>query len=272
MSRVFQAGEAEPLATWWRIRRKDGVTLGLTSHDRALHFDGVLHRAAPGVVPSAIRRTMDLSPDSAEVLGAVTHDSISAEDLASGRFDGAAVEIGVVDWETLERTSLYQGEIGTVSQEAQGFGAELVSAKAALDADLVPRASPTCRATFCGPGCNLGAQRFTHEVRVGALDLQANSVTLEGGPAGDLLEGGFLRWLDGPQAGVTFQVMAAEGGAIVLDRLLDPGIAAGTRALVREGCDHTWQTCHDRFGNAANFRGEPFLPGNDLLARYGTGA
>ncbi|MEO0871962.1 MAG: phage BR0599 family protein, partial [Pseudomonadota bacterium] len=25
----------------------------------------------------------------------------------------------------------------------------------------------------------------------------------------------------------------------------------------------------DRFGNAHNFRGEPFLPGNDLLARYG---
>jgi hypothetical protein len=39
-------------------------------------------------------------------------------------------------------------------------------------------------------------------------------------------------------------------------------------AELREGCDHTIETCTSRFGNAANFRGEPFLPGNDLLARY----
>ena len=27
-------------------------------------------------------------------------------------------------------------------------------------------------------------------------------------------------------------------------------------------------TCRDRFANAQNFRGEPHLPGNDLLTRY----
>jgi hypothetical protein len=41
--------------------------------------------------------------------------------------------------------------------------------------------------------------------------------------------------------------------------------------LVREGCDHTIATCRTRFGNAANFQGEPFLPGNDILTRYATG-
>jgi hypothetical protein len=47
------------------------------------------------------------------------------------------------------------------------------------------------------------------------------------------------------------------------------GTPLGTRTELREGCDHTIGTCAERFGNAANFRGEPFLPGNDLLARYG---
>jgi len=28
------------------------------------------------------------------------------------------------------------------------------------------------------------------------------------------------------------------------------------------------ETCSARFGNAVNFRGEPYLPGNDLLTRY----
>ena len=50
MSRVFCREPLEGLATFWRIRRRDGVTLGLTSHDCDLWFDGVRHRAAPGRV------------------------------------------------------------------------------------------------------------------------------------------------------------------------------------------------------------------------------
>jgi AcrR family transcriptional regulator len=37
-----------------------------------------------------------------------------------------------------------------------------------------------------------------------------------------------------------------------------------------EGCDRQLATCRDRFANVANFQGEPHLPGNDLLTRYGS--
>lgn len=270
MSRVFHRRELEGLATFWRVHRRDGVALGLASHDRDVWFDGMLHRAAPGLLPSAVRRTADLAPDSAEVEGALTHDCISAEDLAAGRFDGAAVEIGVVDWETLERAVLYRGEIGGVVEEAGRFSAELRSAKAVLEADLVPVTGPTCRAAFCGPGCTLSAPRFTHEALVAAIDLAANRVAFSGSPPFPQMREGSLRWLDGPHAGIGMEVIAAEADGLVLDRPLDPGLAPGCRALLREGCDHTLQTCHTRFGNTVNFRGEPFVPGNDLLARYPT--
>jgi uncharacterized phage protein (TIGR02218 family) len=79
---------------------------------------------------------------------------------------------------------------------------------------------------------------------------------------------GSLRWLSGPQAGITMQVNGADETGLVLDLALDPALVPGTRALLREGCDHTLQTCSERFGNAVNFQGEPFVPGNDLLARY----
>jgi len=270
MSHVFFSQELEAGATFWRIRRRDGIALGLTSHDRDLWFDGVLHRAAPGMLPSAIRRTADFGPDSAEVQGALTHDSIPATDLSAGRFDGAAVEIGVVDWETLDRAVLYRGEIGGVAEEAGQFSAELRSAKADLEADTVPRASPTCRAQFCGPGCTLSSAKFTHEAVVSSIDFAANRVAFAGGPAAAAMREGSLRLLDGPQAGMAIEVASADASALVLDRELDPGLEPGTRALLREGCDHTVQTCSVRFGNAINFQGEPFLPGNDLIARYPT--
>lgn len=65
------------------------------------------------------------------------------------------------------------------------------------------------------------------------------------------------------------QIASVTPSGFIPDMALDPALSTGTRALLREGCDHTIATCANRFGNAANFDGEPFLPGNDLLARYG---
>jgi uncharacterized phage protein (TIGR02218 family) len=272
MSRVFFREELEPTATFWRVLRRDGVTLGFTGHDRDLWLDGVLHRAAPGMLPSAVRRTADLGADSVDVEGVLSHDAISSADLAASLFDGAQVRLGVVDWETGDRAILYRGEIGAIGEEATGFTAELLSAKARLEIDPVPRTSPTCRARFCGPGCTLSAARFTHELRVAAVDLAANAVSFIAGPPAESFRDGVLRWIDGPQAGRANTVVSAEDGMLVLEQLLDPALAPGTLARLTEGCDHTIATCAGRFANAINFQGEPFLPGNDLLTRYPSGA
>lgn len=268
MSRIFFATTLEPIATFWRIYRRDGVALGFTTHDRDLWFAGLLHRSAPGMLPSAIRRNASLESDSAEVDGALAHDVISADDLASGRYEEARVKIGVVDWETLEHATLYHGEIGGIAEEGGTFSAELRSAKAELEQDPVPRTSPTCRAEFCGPGCTLAASRYTHDATVTAIDRQTNSVAFSGAPSAEHLENGWIRWLDGPQAGLRMEIVGISASGLRLDLPLDPGLQVGTRALLREGCDHTIRSCADRFANAANFQGEPFLPGNDLLARY----
>lgn len=268
MSRIWFDQPLETVATYWRVQRRDGGALGFTTHDRDLWFDGLVHRAAPGMIPSAIRRSADFEPDSAEVQGALSHGSISAQDLANGRYDGASVAIGLVDWETLEHHLLYRGSIGMVAEEAGSFRAELLSRKAELQRDPIPRTSPSCRAAFCGPGCTLSANRFTSDAVLSARDLTANTVTVTTGAGLSSLVGGTLRWIDGPQAGVTMEVVALSGSALVLDTPLDAALAPGLRALVRQGCDRTLQTCATRFVNAVNFQGEPFLPGNDMVTRY----
>jgi uncharacterized phage protein (TIGR02218 family) len=64
-------------------------------------------------------------------------------------------------------------------------------------------------------------------------------------------------------------ITGRSGSFLMLDHPLDQTLTAGLRVELREGCDHTLATCSQRFGNAINFRGEPFLPGNDLVVRYG---
>lgn len=267
MSRTFFAAELETAASWWRIHRRDGVTLGFTTHDRDLWFGGVLHRAAPGMLPSAIRKSASLADDEAEVEGALGHDTIRAQDIDTGRFDGARIESGIVDWETLDNATLYAGSIAAVSQDAAGFSAQLQSAKAALDVDPIPRASPSCRARFCAPGCGLSAEKFTLRSAVGTVDHVANSVSLPLAQP-SLYRRGELRWLDGPQTGLTMKIIGQSGSELELDTALDPATAPGHRVLLRQGCDKTIATCASRFGNAINFQGEPHLPGNDLLAQY----
>lgn len=267
MSRIWFAQPLETVATFWRVIRRDGVTLGFTTHDRDLWLAGVQHRAAPGMVPSAIRRSADLEPDSAEVEGVLSHDALSASDLALGRFGGARVLIGLVDWTSGESETLYRGTIGAISAEADRFNAVLESRKRELQRDPVPRTSPSCRAQFCGPGCTLSPARFSHEAAVVAFDPAANAITLDAALDPAPFEGGTMRWLDGPCAGLGAGLTGRIGAALVLDRPVDAPPPLGTRVLLREGCDRTLATCASRFGNAINFQGEPHLPGNDLITR-----
>ncbi|MBH5321548.1 DUF2163 domain-containing protein [Aurantiacibacter sediminis] len=267
---VFFTTELEGVATYWSIKRRDGMCLGFTSHNRDLVIDSVRYRSAPGMIPSAIRRTAQLERDTVEVEGVLAHDSISAEDMEQGRFDNARISIGLVDWETLEHTSLFHGELGAISQRDGSFEAELRSAKARLEVDVVARTSPTCRAAFCDAACQLSASRFTHIVEVSSIDLENNRVSFSAAPAPANILHGSIKWIDGPHAGMTMQVIDADAAGIVFDRPISSDIGAGTRAFLREGCDHTLATCNARFGNAANFQGEPHLPGNDLLTSYPT--
>ena len=272
MSRVFFARELEGVATFWRIYRTDGHALGFISHDRDLAFGGILHRAAPGILPASLRKTDRLDGDSAEMQGPLGHWSISSRDLELGRFDDARVEVGAVDWETGEALTLYNGALGAISQDGGTFVAELQSAKASLEIDPVPRTSPSCRAQFCGPGCTLSAQRFSRRAKIAEVDVESGAVRTDMFDPAPYISGQ-MRWLAGPATGLTAGIDTVEGDWMTLagDIPLSE-IAVDTPVLLREGCDHTLATCASRFGNAVNFQGEPFLPGNDLLARYASSA
>ena len=60
------------LAFCWRVERRDGVTLGFTSHDRDLVVGGLVHSSAPGMLPSAIERSDGLDADDVQLSAALT--------------------------------------------------------------------------------------------------------------------------------------------------------------------------------------------------------
>ena len=261
-------GELTTIALCWRIERRDGVTIGLTDHDRDLVIDGLIHRAAPGMTPSAIKRSDGLEADTMDVAGALTSAAIAARDLIAGRWDGARVMLFAVDWSGAPgRIELGEGLIGAVETRDDGFTAELRGASALLDRAVAEETSPECRAELGDRRCRVamaGRRRFARVVAADGVALTLGAAE----PSANAYGGGRLRWFDGANAGLEAVIASSEGTSIMLRAEPVFAPAAGDLVEISEGCDKSIATCAGRFANAANFRGEPFLPGIDLLTRY----
>jgi uncharacterized phage protein (TIGR02218 family) len=254
------------LAFCWRLERRDGVVLGFTSHDRDLQLGGLAYRAAPGMVPSAIERRDSLDPDTMELSGALTSSLITDADLLAGRWDGARLRVSAVNWADPDDNPVFlaRGELGSVESDGLSFSAELRGPAALLEAAVVEQTSPECRAALGDRRCRVdmaGRRTIARVVLTNGV-----AVTVDNGP-GDC-GFGMLRWLDGANAGLTSAILVNSGP---LATLRDPPPfvpTPGTMVELIEGCDKRLATCAQRFANAENFRGEPHLPGNDLLVRY----
>lgn len=263
------------LALCWRIERRDGVAVGLTGHDRDLAVDGLTYRAAPGMTPSAIERSDGLEPDTMDVAGALSSAAIGEADLLAGRWDGARVELFAMDWAENSlgalgsgaAVALGGGTLGEVEISDGSFTAELAGPTAALARPVVEETSAACRAELGDRRCRVAMRGRTRLLRVTAVD--AATATLDAGePVAGAYAGGRLRWLGGPNCGLESAIAGSDGTTVTLAAPPPFAVAAGTLVRVSEGCDQTIATCAGRFGNAANFRGEPYLPGIDLLTRY----
>ena len=264
------SGELTTLAFCWRLVRRDGAALGFTTHDRDLAIGGLAYRSAPGMLPSAISQSDGVDVDGLDVAGALTSDAITAADLDAGRWDGARVRVFAVDWERPDAPSilLARGELGSVSVKNGGFEAELRGPAAAmLDEPACEATSPECRAELGDRRCRVDLAGRVRRARAVSGDADG---AVELADAGDLTRFRFgrLRWLGGVNGGIASPIVDAGVGWVRLREAPPFAVGSGDAAELHEGCDKRMETCRDRFANIANFRGEPHLPGNDLLTRY----
>ena len=263
------APELTTMALCWRLDRADGVTIGFT-HDRDLAIGGVTFLASPGMVPSAIRQSDGFDVDTLDLQGALTHDAITADDLAAGRWDGAAFSLFACDWSdpAAGTLPLARGEIGDVSIRDGAFTAELRGPTALLERPVVEQTTPDCRAMLGDRRCRVDLAprtRFAHVTAADGVVLTLDTAE----PVANAYAYSRLRWFDGANAGLAAPIAASNGVTVTLRDPPAFAIAAGALVEIVAGCDRLFATCCARFANAANFRGEPHLPGNDLLTRYG---
>ncbi|MDQ0454277.1 DUF2163 domain-containing protein [Rhizobium paknamense] len=273
------AGEATTLCTAWRVTRTDGVVLGFTDHDRDLSFDGTVFAAASGFSASDGEAVADLSAAASEVAGAFSSAAITEADLSAGRFDGAKVEVFRVNWQAPEEHVLLKVQtIGEVSRQAGQFSAELRSFAAKLDRQQGRLFSRRCDARLGDGRCGVDMSVTGRRVVASIASVEAADRLVIAGVSGSddgAFRHGRLSVTGGAAAGVVAEIeeslVTDAGLAVTLWLPLEVLPVAGDAVVLEIGCDRSFATCRDSFGNAANFRGFPHMPGADFAYSYVSG-
>jgi len=84
-------------AQCWRIERRDGEVFAFTTADEPVVFRGETYSPCEGLSAGAIETGAVLGQvGNGEIVGVISDDSISEDDLLAGLFDGARIEVWMV--------------------------------------------------------------------------------------------------------------------------------------------------------------------------------
>jgi len=265
---------ATSLSRCWRIVRRDGRVFAFTDHDLPISFGGATYGPSEALSARALEQTTGLSVDNSEAMGALSDAGLTENDIRAGRFDGAEVEIWLVNWsDPGQRMRLFRGEIGEIERAGGAFKAELRGLSERLNRPQGRLYQRQCRAVLGDRECgiDMSAPKMSRLVKVVAVsgtrvDLP-ELVNEEGWFAN-----GRLVVLDGDATGdvraIRSDQVAPGGRRVDLWESTGAVLKAGDRVRIEAGCDKSAATCRTKFANMVNFRGCPHLPDEDWLMSY----
>jgi uncharacterized phage protein (TIGR02218 family) len=269
-------GQATTLCNAWRLTRIDGVVLGFTDHDHLLEFDGTQFKPESGFSPSSARTELGLNIDEGEVAGAFSNLAITEQDLASGRYDGALVEVFLLNWQdTSSALKLRTQEIGEVSFGDHIFQAELRSLAHRLDQPQGRNYGRKCSANLGDTSCkvDLASQLYKGSGTVIASNDERTCI-VDGLAAYEefWFRYGLMTWTSGVNIGLSVEVhnhqILNDQTILTFFSPLASLATTGDTFEIEAGCAKTFLMCGDKFSNGINFQGFPHLPGSDFAYGY----
>lgn len=255
----------------WRVVRKDGQEQGFTEHDTDITFGSLTYSASSGFTASRVQQQLGLSVDNLNLDGVLDSVSINEDDLAAGRYDDALVELFWVRADNpAQRVMITRGNIGEVKRGETGFSAEFRSIAHRLQQVTGRTFQRYCDAQVgdsrCGVNLNTAAFRSTGTVTAAQgreIQLADLSAFADG-----WFTHGVIKFTSGENDGLSFEVRAHAGNVVSLWQIPPFQVAAGTTYEMTAGCQKDNIVCRTKFNNIRNFRGFPFMPGNDVVTDY----
>lgn len=270
--KAHYASGTTTLATCWRATLTDGTVVAATSLDRDIVFDGLTYVAAHGYSPSDIESSAELNPDNLEVEGFLASPAITDDDIHSGRWDYAAIEIFEVNYAdlTMGKNILRTGTLGEVRGGRSKFTAELRGLLQAYTRTIVRLVTEECGADLGDARCKVNLAAITVNGMVSSV--LENRIIVDQGAfqVDDWYTGGKLTWTSGANAGRSMEVKRNTFGRIELTHAMYSPILPGDNFTIYPGCLKRFkEDCIGKFANGLNFRGFPDLPGQKIYRQGG---
>jgi uncharacterized phage protein (TIGR02218 family) len=249
-------GEVLTLTTCWEVKLRSGEILGFTEAEKNLTIDGVLYHAKSGFSRSAIESDATLATDNLEVAGIIDHEIIRHEDLLSGKFDHAKVSIFLVDIMHPEsgKLQLRTGFLGEVTLNDSGFTAEIRGLLQAFNQTIGELYSPQCRAQLGDSRCKVDLEskcQVGKIQKVVGIDAFMSTLT----EADGYYKYGKIKF----DCGFETEVVEHLSSKIIISEAPPSGLKVNLAFKIYPGCDRALSSCINKFQNALNFRGEPFI-------------
>lgn len=261
------AQEVTTLATCWSIKRKDGVTLYFTEHDRDIVVDGQRYLAASGMSASAVSSQIGLAVDNLEFEGMLSADAIAEEDILAGRYDHAEITIFMVNYAdpSLGKLELKTGWLGEVTLQGGQFVAEMRGLTSRLQQVIGEVYTSSCRALLGDTRCKKDLGGFTVTGTVTAVETAYAFTDNARTELSDHFAYGLVTFTGGANSGLSMEIRDFSGGRFGLFLSMPHAIEVGDSYTAVAGCDKSFDSCVNKFANAVNFRGEPHVSGTDKI-------
>lgn len=262
---------ATTMALCWKVTRRDGTVQGFTEHDCDLTFDSLTYIARSGFTATQVAQSLGLAVDNLNVDGAISSDTINEDDLASGRYDDADVELIWVNWaDTSMRQTFSRGSIGEVKRGETAFSAEFRSLVHRLNQKTGRQYQRTCDTTVGSTACGINLSSSTYRGTGTVTSASGRNLVLSGlsGYADAWFTHGLLTFTSGLNDGLEFEVKSHTGGNVTLWDVPPGQVLSSDAFFITVGCEQLWTVCRDKFNNLVNFQGFPDIPGQDALQQY----
>lgn len=264
------SNEVTTIATCWKLTRRDNTILAFTNHDKNLNIESIDYIANTGFTSSAIVSDNNLSVDNLEIEGIIDSIVITEEDILAGKYDFAEIEVFIVNYEDLTQGKLIlrNGWFGEIKYEGGKFSAEMRGISEKLSHVIGDVYSPSCKVNLGSIKCGIDISAFkVSGTLTGVTDRRVCKDSSRSESSGYFNEGK-ITFTSGNNSGLEMEVKSFSAAGeieLVLPMAFDMNI--GDSYDLEAGCDKSFETCRDRFNNVVNFRGEPHVPGMDMILK-----
>jgi len=260
------------IATCWQATLTNGTVVRATSHTEDIEYppsSGYVYSSVAAYSASAVTNTADLSVDNLELEGFLASPLLTEDDVLSGVWDYAAVEMFEVNYKDLSmgRNLIRKGTLGEVKAGKSQFNAELRGLMQKLSRHIVKVTTKECPHDLGDSRCQvvLATYTVTGSVTTATSPRQFTDSTRT--EATDWFTGGLLTWTSGLNDGLKMEVRRSTvTGVFELHEAMPFEVQVGDTYSVYAGCTKRFtEDCITKFSNGVNHGGFPHLPLSEVF-------